>query len=162
MFQWRDDKYGGNFSTRTDDPAEVRKALKEVRYNFKQAGNKPVESKVEPKPFNQEEWNKELLKEVEALKAKKATEAMPKEDRMAKLKESSERVKAKTASAFDKMAEESSKELDEVLDTWDGDTEDKAGFIKWIKSDAPYDKKKYKVTAAWRETITKLRKHIKD
>ena len=162
MFQWRDDKYGGNFSTMTDNPAEVRKALKEVRYNFKQAGNKPVEPKAEPKPFNQEEWNKELLKEVEALKAKKTAEAMPKEDRLAKLKKSSEKIKAKTASTFDKMVEESSEELDEVLDTWDGDTEDKAGFIKWIKSDAPYDKKKYKVTAAWRETITKLRKHIKD
>jgi hypothetical protein len=83
-------------------------------------------------------------------------------DKMAKLKESSERVKAKTTSAFDKMAEESSDELDEVLDIWEGNADDKAGFIKWIKSDAPYDKKKYKVTAAWREAITKLRKHIKD
>ena len=82
--------------------------------------------------------------------------------RLEKLKESSERVKAKTTSAFDKMAEESSEELDEVLDIWEGNADDKAGFIKWVKSDAPYDKKKYKVTAAWREAITKLRKHIKD
>jgi hypothetical protein len=453
MYQWRDDKYGGNFTTMTDDPSEVRKALKEVRYNFKQAGDKPIKPKAEQKPFNQEEWAKELQREAEALKAKKASETMPKEkeilkkakvseseigiydytdtsrdfmknvvkemgldpaeefkilndiefddpeginwfmenawpnkqklnkvademgienintgtesfkakidktkipkrhtddilyhntfkeeyiedgkpirdsyfansrffdehdefqygpiktamklpenakvldlrartkesreflkkavmlnkdleiddklefiadlmkddpnalyrffaedwyggenltkvmdkmgidavkmeseffipkktisksiglnpktnkpihkqktseaipirdfgmpempqiglydgenlsgsltknDKMAKLKESSERVKAKTTSAFDKMAEESSEELDEVLDIWEGNADDKAGFIKWIKSDAPYDKKKYKVTASWRETITKLRKHIKD
>jgi superfamily II RNA helicase len=179
MYQWRDDVYGGNFQTKTNNPTEVKKALEAKRKEFKDAGNKPVEPKVEPKPFNQEEWNKELLKEVEALKAKKTTEAMSKEDRLAKLKKAHEKVKAtksaksaksakaekmaatksaKAEAAFSKMDKTAPGDLDDVLDAWGGDVDDKAGFIKWLKSDKAYTRARY--DAELRKAISRLREHI--